>query len=164
MNTNGFQTTVKAKQAFGVVGEFRDASVKRVLPFELGATANIGNPAYLIAASGKVTDKFATGTAGEFLGVFVGPKEYVINDPDLNPTITMRPEDGQAAQVASLGHIIVTAGVAGIKVGDAAYFGASGWTNVQPDAGTYTDGRKLGTFIDDATAGEPVGVSVMVAI
>ena len=39
MNTNGFQTTVKAKQAFGVVGEFRDSSVKRVLPFELGATA-----------------------------------------------------------------------------------------------------------------------------
>ena len=93
MNTNGFQTVVKAKQAFGIPGEFRDSSVKRVLPYELGATANIGNPAYLIAASGKVTDKFATGTAG-----------------------------------------------------------------------TSVDGRQLGTFIDDATAGEPVGVSVMEAI
>lgn len=162
MNTNGFQNTVKAKQAFGVVGEFRDSSVKRVLPYELGATANIGNPAYLIAASGKVTDKFATGTAGKFLGVFVGPKEYVINNSDLNPTITMNPENGQAAQVASLGHIIVTAGEAGIKVGDAAYFGASGWQKTQPTAGDTTDGRALGVFIDNATAGEPVGVSIMV--
>lgn len=164
MNTNGFQTTVKAKQAFGVVGEFRDSSVKRVLPFELGATANIGNPAYLIAASGKVTDKFATGTAGKYLGVFVGPKEYVNNDGDLNPTITMNPENGQAAQVASLGHIIVIAGEAGIKVGNPAYFGPSGWCKTQPTAGTGTDATQLGTFIDDATAGEPVGVSVMVAI
>lgn len=164
MNTNGFQTTVKAKQAFGVVGEFRDSSVKRVLPFELGATANIGNPAYLIAASGKVTDKFATGTAGQFLGVFVGPKEYVINNSDLNPTLTMNPENGQAAQVASLGHVIVLAGEAGIKAGDAAYFGESGWCKSAPTAATYVDGRQLGTFIDDATAGEPVGVSVMVEL
>ena len=164
MNTNGFQTVVKAKQAFGIPGEFRDSSVKRVLPYELGATANIGNPAYLIAASGKVTDKFATGTAGKFLGIFVGPKEYVINDSDLNPTMTMDPANGQAAQVASLGHVIVKAGEAGIKVGDAAYFGPSGWCKTQPTAGTSVDGRKLGTFIDDATAGEPVGVSVMEAI
>lgn len=163
MNTSGFQSVVKAKQAFGVPGEFRDSSVKRVLPFELGATANIGNPAYLIAASGKVTDKYGSGTAGKYLGIFVGPKEYVINDSDLNPTMTMDPANGQAAQVASLGHVIVTVAEP-VKTGDAAYFGPSGWCKTKPTAGTAVDATQLGTFIDNATGGEPAGVSVMVAI
>lgn len=159
MNTNGFQKTVRAKQAPGVPGEFRDSSVKRVLPYELGEDSSIGNPAYLIKSSGKATDTFASGTADQFLGIFVGPKEYTTNDRDLNATMVMRASAGQAAQVANLGHVWVKV-AAPVAAGDGAYFGQSGWVGSAPTAGTAINANKLGVFISGGATGEVACVEI----
>ena len=154
----GFQTTVNVKQPYGIVGEMHDSSVKRVTAYDLGADCTIGKPAYRIAASGKVTDTYASGTAAEFLGVFVNPKEYVINDGSLAATLVMKKENGAAAQVASLGHINVVAKVA-VKAGDPAYYN-DGWVKTAGTASDSVDAAKKGLFITDAGAGEVTTISI----
>lgn len=154
----GFQKTVNVKQPYGVVGEMHDSSVKRVTAYDLGADCTIGKPAYRIAASGKVTDTYASATAKEFVGVFVSPKEYVINDGSLEPTLVMKANLGSKAQVASLGHINVLAKVA-VKAGDKAYFN-DGWTNTAGTASATVDATQLGVFTVDAAAGEVTTVAV----
>ena len=104
----GFQQTIHRKQAYGVVGELHDSSVKRVTAYELGTDCTIGRPAYRIAATPqKVTDTFASGTADKYIGVFVNPKEYVINESSLEATLVMKADNGSAGQVASIGHVNV---------------------------------------------------------
>lgn len=154
----GFQTTVNAKQPYGVVGELRDSSVKRIRAYGLAADCTIGKPAYLVTATGKATDVYNSTTAKLFLGVFVNPKEYVINDGSLAATLVMKASNGAAGQVASLGHVNVVAKVA-VKAGDPAYFN-DGWVKTAGTASATVDATKLGVFIADAEAGEVTTVSV----
>lgn len=162
MNHMGFQNTVKAKQAAGIEGEFRDSSIRVVSPFELGATASIGTPAFLVASNGKAAP-YASGTADKYLGVFVSPKEYVNNNRDLNATLEMTPDEGGAAQVASLGHVWVKVAEP-VAVGDKAYYGASGWCKTPPSAGTAVTDRALGVFLDAGATGEVAGVRITVEL
>lgn len=159
----GFQTTVNAKQPYGVVGEMHDSSVKRVSAYECATAVKIGNPAYRVAtgtAQGKITDVFASGTAAEFIGVLVNPKEYAIESGSLEATLVI-PKDS-VAQVASIGHVNVQV-CEPVKAGDAAYYkAASGWCKTSQTAGAAQDGSALGKFICDGATGETVTVAVNV--
>lgn len=157
----GFQTTVNTKQPYGVVGEMHDSSVKRVTAYECATAVKIGNPAYRTstgAEAGKITDVFATGTAAEYLGIIVNPKEYVIESGSLEATLVLPKQS--VAQVASIGHIHVQV-CAPVKAGQSAYYKAgSGWIAEAQTAGDAQDGAVLGKFICDGATGETVTVAV----
>lgn len=157
----GFQTTVNKKQPYGVVGEMHDSSVKRVSAYKGVAGIKIGNPAFRIASgaeAGKVTDVFASGTAAEFVGVIVNPKEYVIDNGSLDATLVLPKES--VVQVASLGHINVQV-CEPVKAGNNAYYKAgSGWCTTAQTGSATQSGEILGKFIVDGGAGETVTVAV----
>ena len=157
----GFQTTVNAKQPYGVVGELHDSSVKRVAAYKCATGVKVGNPAFRNstgAAAGKITDVFASGTAAEYLGIIVNPKEYVIEDGSLEATLVL-PKESEA-QVASLGHINVQVCEA-VKAGNDAYYKAgSGWCASKQTGGAAQCGAVLGKFIVDGGTGETVTVAV----
>lgn len=159
----GFQTTINTKQPYGVVGEMHDSSVKRVSAYECATGVKIGNPAYRNTTGdsvGKITDVFASGTAGEYLGIIVNPKEYVIEEASLEATLVI--PKASIAQVASIGHVNVQV-CEPVKAGDAAYYkAASGWCKTAQTAGTAQDGAALGKFICDGVTGETVTVAVSV--
>jgi hypothetical protein len=111
-----FQTDVKSNQAFGVVGELYDTSIRRVTPYKLAAASTIGRPAWL-TEDGKATGTFASGL--KLLGIFVNPKEYTHKGNVADVTLEMTADS--IAQVADLGHVNAIAGAA-IKVGDTVYF------------------------------------------
>lgn len=154
----GFQTTVNEKQPYGIVGELHDSSVKRVTAYDLAKNCTIGKPAYRVAANGKATDTYNSTTAKELLGVFANPKEYVINNGTLEPTLDMVAKNGGRAQVVSLGHINVVAKVA-VKAGDPAYYN-DGWVKTAGTASATVDATKVGVFIKDAEAGEVTTIAV----
>lgn len=157
----GFQNTVNRKQPYGVVGELHDSSVKRVSAYEGVTGVKIGNPAFRIAtgtSAGKVTDVFASGTAGEYLGIIVNPKEYVIENGSLEATLVLPKES--VVQVASLGHIHVEVCEA-VKAGNNAYYKAgSGWCATPQTGATAQCGAVLGKFIADGGTGETVTIAV----
>lgn len=157
----GFQKTVNAKQPFGVVGELHDSSVKRVSAYKCATGVKIGNPAFRFstgASAGKITDVFASGTAGEYLGIIVNPKEFVIEDGSLEATLSLM--KGSVAQVASLGHINVQVCEA-VKAGNNAYYKAgSGWCASKQTGSTSQSDAVLGKFITDGGTGETVAVAV----
>lgn len=157
----GFQTTVNAKQPYGVVGEMHDTSVKRVAAYELATGVKVGNPAFRVATgadAGKITDVFATGTAAEYVGVIVNPKEYVIEDGSLEATLVL-PKTA-VAQCASLGHINVVV-CEPVKAGNDAYYKAgSGWCATKQTGATAQCGAVLGKFICDGATGETVALAV----
>ena len=159
----GFQRQINTKQPYGVPGEMHDSSVKRVTAYDCATAVKVGNPAYRVstgASQGKVTDTFATGTAAEYVGVIVNPKEYVIESGSLEATLVIPKQS--IAQVASIGHINVVV-CESVKAGDSAYYkAASGWCKTAPTAGNTQDGSVLGKFICDGATGEVVTVAVNV--
>lgn len=118
------QKDVNKKQAFGLVGEFYDSSVKVVTSYIASTDVTCGNPVYF-TADGKIA---ATGTT--FAGIVVNPKEYVNKSGDLESSLVVKA--GQAVSVASKGHIIIKAAGA-IAVGASVGYD-SGWKTVTADA------------------------------
>lgn len=134
------QKDVNKKQAFGLVGEFYDSSVKVVTSYIASTDVTCGNPVYF-TTDGKIA---ATGTT--FAGIVVNPKEYVNKSGDLASSLVVKA--GQAVSVASKGHII-------IKAADAIAVGASvgydsGWKTVTADA--------LGKAVITAAAADELAV------
>lgn len=97
-----FQTDVKIKQAFGVVGELYDTSIRRVTPYKLAAASKIGRPAWL-TAEGKATGTYDSTLP--LIGIFVNPKEYTHKGNVAEVTLEMTADS--IAQVADLGHVNV---------------------------------------------------------
>lgn len=98
------QTTVNNKQAFGIEGEFYDASVRRAEVYVAEGDVTIGKPVWQGTASGKVTaTKPSTGAV--FAGIAVRPKEHVA--ATLTPTLVV--PAGSFVTVADMGRVIVKA-------------------------------------------------------
>lgn len=123
------QKDVNKKQAFGLVGEFYDSSVKVVTSYIASTDVTCGNPVYF-TTDGKIA---ATGTT--FAGIVVNPKEYVNQSGDLASSLVVKA--GQAVSVASKGHIIIKAAGA-IAVGDSVGYttanSVTGWQTVSSGA------------------------------
>lgn len=107
----GFQTTVRASQAFGVPGEFYDTSPRRATSYVLDGEGVIARAFTLTAEEGKVR----MGGLGPFAGILMSPKSYV--RPGTESSGTLAVAGGTQVETADKGRIIVTLSTAA-KPGD----------------------------------------------
>lgn len=110
------QKTVNMKLAFGVVGEFYDASIKRATNYKLGADAEFGKALWFAADGKTVTPAYASGL--RFAGIMVNPKEHINTSAGLASTLVLGA--GKTVGVADIGRVIVKVANA-VKVGDKAF-------------------------------------------
>ncbi len=98
------QKQVYEKQAAGVIGELADTSPKRIAPYIVKANSDV-KPC--IGCAYTLTDKaqeLIIGGTGDFVGIAVGPKQYVTESLDSSLLL----KDGAIAQICSMGHVYVT--------------------------------------------------------
>lgn len=120
----GFQSTVSAKQGFGVVGDVFDNGPARIQPFTLrsdDAAYNVFGRAFTVLAEG-VAEAGKDG-AQVFAGILVNSKEHasvgtVVGGP-LAPTLVLPNET--IASLLSEGSVVVALG-ANAAIGDLVYF------------------------------------------
>lgn len=113
------QTTVNAKQAFGLVGTFYDDSARRVAPYNLAATAAGVAPTIgrVFTADANDVNKAVMAGEGSILGVLVSPHEYTLNGLDTSLALTA----GTVGEICSFGHIVVASTTA-VSVGNVAAY------------------------------------------
>ena len=104
-----FQSTVRADQATGIIGEFAEGGPNRVFPGIINstvATANIFGRVFTHVANSD--DQVAAGGTGSFAGILVNPKQHALQGTTagtLEPTLTLR--NNENAEIADMGIIYV---------------------------------------------------------
>lgn len=131
------QKQVYEKQAAGVIGELADTSPKRVAPYIVKANSDV-KPS--IGCAYTLSDKeheLTIGGSGAFVGVAVGPKQYVTDT--LESSLLLK--DGTIAQICSMGHVYVTSKTAVTPGNIAAFDPANGQIYAYADASAATTAK-----------------------
>lgn len=145
-----FQSTVRAQQAFGVVGELHVDGPVRAQSYQIDPTATaancvVGRVFTLDTATNMVKPGGTVSDTVVFAGVLAAPKEYATNGTaaggSLAPTLLVLP--GTVADFVSMGVINVSPTTA-CKAGDKAYYTtATGEINTTVASGTAPGGSAV---------------------
>jgi hypothetical protein len=158
-----FQTTVKAQQGFGVVGEIFDDGPRRAQPFILrsdDAALNVFGRAFTVIAEG-VAEAGKDG-AQVFAGILISPKEHALIGNGLAPSLTLPNET--VASLCSEGSIVVAL-PATANIGDLVYYtdATGSLTTTAPGAAapassTLIEGAYVDRFTPTAVEGYTLAV------
>lgn len=134
------QTTVNAKQGFGLVGSFYDDSARRVAPYNLkansGVNPKIGN---VFTIDSTDVESAVIGGSGVFGGILVSPHEYALS----GLAASLELPAGTIGQLCTFGHVVVKSATA-VSVGNVAGFdNATGAISAYADAASVPEGSTL---------------------